>query len=297
MDAFPTPSKIPHPQQPSPALLFAWQSDDPRQVEAALSALEDEHPGPGDEPGLRAMMSRWRNEPGVLLRLLEVYGFVASVEAAPEVFSLLHHPRPEVVLTAAGVLDDIGDARLSERALEEFLRLVDHPDPEVGPSVVHLIAAIDDWEGTNPVLPARLTEILLRLTEHPVLRVRAVAADVLWRWSYEPDRVDALMARLMYAPEPEVCGPALARAGAAGDPAALDRLLTLLAEPDPHHDLVLAAGRMGSGSGSRQMKRTLRKALKRLRSAGWTEREPERRVNRMKNMLSLLSSNPLSGWL
>jgi hypothetical protein len=297
VDAFPTPSKSPYPQQPSPALIFAWQSDDPQQVEAALSALEAERPGPGDEPGLRAMMPRWRDEPGVLLRLLEVYGFVASLEAAPELFALLRHPHPEVVVTAAGVLDDIGDARLSERALEEFLRLIDHPDPEVGPSVVHLISAIDDWEGHNPVSPARLTETLCRLAEHPALRVRAVTADVLWRWSYEPERVNALMARLMYAPEPEVCSPALARVGATGDSAALDRLLTLLAEPDPHPDLVLAAGRMGSGSGSRQMKRTLRKALKRLRSAGWTEREPERRVNRMKNMLSLLSSNPLSGWL
>jgi len=296
VDAFPTPSKSPYPHQPSPALVFAWQSDDPHQVEAALSALEAERPGPGDEPGLRAMMPRWQNEPGVLLRLLEVYGFVASVEAAPDVFALLHHPHPEVVLTAAGVLDDIGDARLSERALEEFLRLVDHPDPEVGPSVVHLISAIDDWEGHDPVSPARLTETLCRLAEHPSLRVRARAADVLRQWSYEPERVNALMARLMHAPEPEVCAPALARVGAAGDPAALDRLLALLSEPDPHPDLVLAAGRMGSDNGSRRMKRTLRKALKKLRSAGWTGRDPERRTNRMKNMLSLLSSNPLSGW-
>ncbi len=291
------PSKLSALDPYTEALLLACQGEDPHQVKAALDTLNEDWPGDAAEPFLRPLLSRWWDEPQILEVLLEVYSVVASFAAAPEIFALLGHPHPAVVSAAAIVLDDIGDARLGERALEALLPLTRHGDAEVQETAAHVITQLDGWDGPQPLSPGRLTDVVLGLLEHDTRQVRACVARELVGWDYERERVDGVMARYVHSSDPSLCAPALTRLGTSGDQAALERLMAVLREPDPHPEFITAAARVGCDHGSRKVKRALRRELKRLRSEGWPGRDPESRVNRMKNALSLLSSNPLSGWL
>lgn len=257
-------------------VLIACRSDDPRQAIAAINVLGDED-DPALEPFLRGLFARWRHDPFVLEALLDAYEFFAVFEAADEVFPFLRHPHPGVALAAVWVLESLEDARLSERALEEYLWILHHQDPETAAGVLHSLARLHDWDGFNPVTRERVIGVLTELLEHSARPVRREAADrLLWSLDSHP-QIDALLPRLLNSSDPAVYGSALSRLVVRGDQHALERMVEVLRGPDPEEEFVAKIGRVGAWSESRKVKRALRKELKRLHEQGWAAREPAQR--------------------
>ncbi|SEG27929.1 HEAT repeat-containing protein [Thermomonospora echinospora] len=243
----------------------------------------------------------------VLAAALPLYGaHVPGPSAAQVLLAMSGHPDSRV---RAGAVDGIeyftdeGTFPPATMDLAERLArmLAEDPDAQVRLAVAEAFGMMENWAGFQVGWVHHMVAALARavgVDQDPAVR-RAAAKNLAQTWqAARPEAAEALRPYIGDG-DPYVAAWALARLACLGDPAALDRLWTVLAAPDVHREYLSAATELFvsyRGDASRRDRRRLRGELKRLRKQGWANAptdepnwSPQARDDYLKILISRLS--------